>query len=118
VTVASPAGGPCPVDAGSMADGFFTEHCKKFMHDPEAVGALSHSVPIADVDMPTVDALYIAGGHGCCNSQFYNSGPLITAIEVSSSHRARVPRHCARASAKRKRRTALERAQRGIAVLR
>ena len=31
VVVASPAGGAIPIDAGSMAEGFFTENAKKFM---------------------------------------------------------------------------------------
>ena len=31
VVVSSPAGGPIPIDAGSMAEGFFTADAKKFM---------------------------------------------------------------------------------------
>ena len=36
ITIASPAGGACPIDAGSMADGAFTEDSKKFLQDAEA----------------------------------------------------------------------------------
>lgn len=31
VVISSPAGGPVPIDKGSMAEGFFTDDAKKFM---------------------------------------------------------------------------------------
>ena len=67
-----------------MGEGYFTDACKKFMHDPEAVGALSHSVPLASLSFPDAfDTIYIAGGHGCCNPDFYTSSVLISAIETT-----------------------------------
>ena len=42
VDMASPAGGTSPIDAGSMGEGFFTDACKKFMHDPKAFGMFCH----------------------------------------------------------------------------
>jgi len=81
VTFASVTGGPVPIDQGSMGESFFTEHCKKFMHDAAAVGGLSHTTAIADCDTAGCDAIYIAGGHGCCNPDFYNDKALIAAIE-------------------------------------
>ena len=62
--VASTAGGPIPIDAGSMGEGFFTDEAKRFMHDPAAVGALCHSVKFSEVDLASVDSLYFSGGHG------------------------------------------------------
>jgi len=92
VIIASPAGGPIPIDAGSMGDNFFTEYCKKFMHDATAIGMLSHSTKLADVDLSTVDALYMTGGHGTCVDfvdnpvlknaieSFYNGGKVVAAV--------------------------------------
>jgi len=65
VSVCSVKGGPVPIDAGSMAEGFFTDECKKFMHDPEAIGALCHSKALADTDFSAFDIVYLTGGHGC-----------------------------------------------------
>ena len=102
ITLASPAGGAIPIDAGSMAEGFFTDDAKKFMLDAKAVGALCHrcvagaqpcsstcshytlaagltmqksiftccgltrSVKLSEVGLGDFDAMFIAGGHGCC----------------------------------------------------
>jgi len=66
VVLASPAGGPIPIDAASMGEGFFTEPSKKFMHDAAAIGALSHSVKLESIDWSGVDVLYLPGGHGTC----------------------------------------------------
>jgi hypothetical protein len=35
------------------------------MHDPEALDALFHSVKLSEVDLPSFDGMFIAGGHGC-----------------------------------------------------
>lgn len=66
VVLASTKGGPVPLDGGSLAGGFLTDASKKFLHDSEAMALLSHTVKITDVDMDTVAALYLAGGHGTC----------------------------------------------------
>jgi len=81
IIVASPAGGPIPIDAASLGEGFFTDDAKKFMHDATAVGKLSHSEPIGSVDLKDVDALFMAGGHGTC-TDFINSPDLKKAIET------------------------------------
>jgi len=80
VVLASTAGGPVPIDAGSLGEGFFTEHGKKFMHDPEAMGGMSHSVKVGDLDLSTMDALFMSGGHGTC-VDFVDNGALKAAIE-------------------------------------
>ncbi len=64
--IASPTGGPIPIDAGSMGEAYFNDVCKRFMHDATAIGKLSHSVKVADVEWDSVDALYLSGGHGTC----------------------------------------------------
>jgi putative intracellular protease/amidase len=51
------------------------------MHDAAAVGALSHTTAIADVDFATVDAVYLAGGHGTC-ADFVDNATLKAAIET------------------------------------
>mmetsp|Transcript_33670 Transcript_33670/g.60623 ORF Transcript_33670/g.60623 Transcript_33670/m.60623 type:complete len:228 (-) Transcript_33670:445-1128(-) len=82
VVVASPAGGAIPIDAGSMAEGFFTEDAKKFMHDAEAVGQLSHSVKLDSIDFSTgVDAIFLCGGHGTC-IDFHDNAIVKGAIET------------------------------------
>jgi putative intracellular protease/amidase len=66
VTIASVDGGSIPIDAGSMAEGFFTEDSKKFLHDAAGYAKLSHSVKLSDLKVDDFDALFIAGGHGTC----------------------------------------------------
>lgn len=80
VVLASPKGGPVPIDQGSMAEMFFTDACKKFMHDAEAFGALSHSVALKDIDYSTVDCIYLSGGHGTC-TDFVDNAELKGIIE-------------------------------------
>lgn len=81
VFLASVQGGPIPIDANSLAPGMFTEPAKRFLHDPQGVGALSHSVPISDIDWSTVDVIFLPGGHGTC-VDFINNPTLQTAIET------------------------------------
>ena len=81
IIIASPNGGPVPIDAASMSEGFFTEPAKKFMHDGTAFGKLSHSVKISDLDLEKVDCLFMCGGHGTC-TDFINQPSLKNAIET------------------------------------
>jgi putative intracellular protease/amidase len=81
VVIASVAGGPVPIDATSVAEGFFTEPSKKFMHDPVSIGALSHSVKVDTIDWSDVDAIYLPGGHGTC-VDFIGNPALKTAVET------------------------------------
>jgi len=81
VVFASPAGGACPIDAACMTEAFFTEPAKKFMHDPAGIGALSHSVPLSDVDWSSVDAIFLAGGHGTC-VDFVDHAALAKGVEA------------------------------------
>merc|ERR1712025_309851 len=82
VVISSTAGGPVPIDAGSIAGDFFTEDAKKFMHDGAAFGALSHSIPLADIDFSAADikAIFMCGGHGV-EVDFADNKTLKAAIE-------------------------------------
>lgn len=92
VAIASPQGGPVPIDQASITEGFFTAAAMKFMHDPDAVGMLSHTIKLEDADLSDVDALYITGGHGTCVDfvdnpslkgaieSFYNSDKVVAAV--------------------------------------
>lgn len=84
VVLTSPAGGPIPIDAGSLADGLFTKAAQTFMHDATAVGALHHSSKVEDLDWNSeggLDAIFLAGGHGTC-SDFIDNAALKKAIET------------------------------------
>jgi putative intracellular protease/amidase len=80
VAMANPTGGPSPIDQGSMGENFFTDDCKKFMHDAAAVGMFMHQQKLADVDVSGYDAIYLAGGHGTC-TDFVDNPALKAAIE-------------------------------------
>lgn len=90
VTMANPAGGPSPIDAGSMGEGFFTDSAKAFLHDATALGMFLHQKKLADIitawnlgapdGLTSYDALYLTGGHGCC-SDFADNAVLKSAIE-------------------------------------
>jgi len=83
VVIASTAGGPIPIDAGSIMGDFFTEPAKKFMHDGAAFGALSHSVKLADIPVDNADikAIFMCGGHGV-EVDFVNNAVMKNAIET------------------------------------
>ena len=81
VVLASPAGGAIPIDASSMAEGFFTDAAKKFLHDVTAMGAFSHSVKLSSIDWTTVDAIYLTGGHGTC-ADFVTDPNLKNGVEI------------------------------------
>jgi len=81
VVVASPKGGPVPIDQSSLGGDFFVPDAKKFLHDAEAVGTLSHTMKIESVDWSGVDGIYLTGGHGTC-VDYINNPALKAAIET------------------------------------
>mmetsp|Transcript_5114 Transcript_5114/g.14961 ORF Transcript_5114/g.14961 Transcript_5114/m.14961 type:complete len:227 (+) Transcript_5114:92-772(+) len=82
ITIASPAGGPIPIDAGSLGDPFFTDPAKRFLHDAQAMGKFHHSKRLSDLSFPAdYDAIYMPGGHGCC-VDFIDNPALKSAIET------------------------------------
>ena len=93
IVVASTCGGPIPFDQGSLSEPFFTDAAKKLMHDADAMGLLSHTVPLESLNFPgDFDGIYVPGGHGCCVDQvgspimkktietMYNAGKLVAAV--------------------------------------
>jgi len=80
ITMATPAGGMTPIDKGSMGEGFFTDACKKFLHDQEAMSLFCHTKKLETLDMGAFHGIYISGGHGCCND-FADNPALKAAIE-------------------------------------
>jgi putative intracellular protease/amidase len=64
VVLASPNGGPVPVDPKSQSIMTTTGNTKRFMADLEAVDFLSRSVPIEKIKADDYDAVFLPGGHG------------------------------------------------------
>lgn len=80
MAIASPKGGPIPIDSNCMAPDFFTEPSKKFMHSAAAIGKLSHSLKVDEIDFSDIDVIYLTGGHGTC-VDFINNPGLTQKIE-------------------------------------
>ena len=64
-----------------MGEGFFTDACKKFLHDQEAMSLFMHTKKLSEVDLAAFDALYLSGGHGCC-TDFAANADVKAAIET------------------------------------
>jgi len=81
ITVASPAGGAIPIDAGSLGEGFLTDDGKTFMLDSQAIDALCHSVKLETLEFPAdFDCIFLPGGHGTC-VDFVSNPVLAKAVE-------------------------------------
>lgn len=81
VVLASIKGGEIPIDNASLQGDFYVEASKKFINDEHAMERLVNSTPLSDIDFHTVDAIYLAGGHGTC-VDFVTSTELKKAIEL------------------------------------
>jgi len=64
ITLASPNGGPVPVDPKSQSIMMVTGNTKRFTGDLEAMDFLSRSVPLEEVKANDYDAVFLPGGHG------------------------------------------------------
>lgn len=64
ITLASPKGGPPPLDPKSAEKDFQTKATERFNNDAEAQAALAHTVPLNTVSPADYDALFYPGGHG------------------------------------------------------
>ena len=80
ITFASPAGGPIPIDANSLRGPMLTDESKEFLYDADAMDMFSHTKKLENVTSVDYDALYIPGGHGCCND-FVGNDSVKKAIE-------------------------------------
>jgi putative intracellular protease/amidase len=81
VVLASPKGGPIPIDTGSMAEAAFTQASRRFLHDATAMRLMNHSLKTEAVDWSSMDAIYLPGGHGTC-VDFVDNPPLKKAVET------------------------------------
>ena len=64
VVVASPTGGPVPVDPRSLEDEARTDSTRRFQSDPVHAHVLEDAVPLRDVNPQEFDAVFLPGGHG------------------------------------------------------
>ena len=80
IVVVSPKGGEIPIDQGSMQGDFYTEDCKKFSDDAEAMALIKSSVKLEESHADSLDGIYLAGGHGTMND-FYTDATLRSVVE-------------------------------------
>ncbi|MFO0093710.1 MAG: type 1 glutamine amidotransferase domain-containing protein [Gemmatimonadaceae bacterium] len=64
VTLASPQGGPVPLDPMSLLDAYRSPVVDAFLASPQRRIALDHTVRVAELDATSFDALFIVGGFG------------------------------------------------------
>lgn len=65
VVLASPAGGPAPIDPGSMKpSGQNDPAVERFLADAALQARIAATVRVAEVDAAQFDALFFPGGHG------------------------------------------------------
>jgi putative intracellular protease/amidase len=64
MVLASPQGGPVPLDPKSESILASTPTIRKFQKDPEGISLLAHSLPLAEVKADDYDMVYVGGGHG------------------------------------------------------
>jgi putative intracellular protease/amidase len=64
LTMASPLGGPVPLDPKSRSIIMATYSTKRFLKDEEAMNFLAHTVLLDDVNPGDFDVVFLPGGHG------------------------------------------------------
>jgi putative intracellular protease/amidase len=64
ITLASPTGGPIPLDPKSESVLASSSAIRRFQRDQECSEALDYSIPLDQLKAETFDMVYIAGGHG------------------------------------------------------
>ncbi len=64
VEIASPEGGPVPVEPNSMSWPLATDADRRFKRDSIAMRRLEHSLPIGELDPSRYDIVFLAGGWG------------------------------------------------------
>jgi putative intracellular protease/amidase len=64
ITLASPNGGPIPLDPKSESIIVANSYTKKFLKDPEVMSLLAHPVALDTVSAINFDLVLVAGGHG------------------------------------------------------
>lgn len=64
VTLASPQGGPTPLDPTSLQEEHQTASTRRFDADAKAQHAMAHTLKLASLELSQYDAVFFAGGHG------------------------------------------------------
>jgi putative intracellular protease/amidase len=64
ISVASPKGGPVPLDPKSMAIILATRNTKRFLKDIEAMSFVAHSMLLSAIKADEFDVVFLPGGHG------------------------------------------------------
>ncbi|MEM8795819.1 MAG: type 1 glutamine amidotransferase domain-containing protein [Pseudomonadota bacterium] len=64
ITLASIKGGHPPIDPKSALAEWQSDDTRRFENDDQAKQALSQTIPIADLDAGSFDAIFFPGGHG------------------------------------------------------
>ena len=64
VILATPKGGPAPLDPFSFDDMFMTENTRKFQNDPLAQLALTSTLRFNDIDTSDYAGVFFPGGYG------------------------------------------------------
>ena len=64
ITIASPKGGPVPIDPKSLSIIVVTRSSKRFLKDPDAMNFLNNSLKLEEVNPLNFDLVFIPGGHG------------------------------------------------------
>ncbi len=84
VDVASPEGGIIPVDPLSVKPVIRTAEDDRFLADDDLRNKVTHSLPIADLDMDDYDLVFLAGGWGAA-FDFAMSQPLADAVTAANA---------------------------------
>jgi putative intracellular protease/amidase len=64
ITLASPKGGPVPIEPKSQSIMLITSSGKRFLKDQDAMDALSKSCTLEEVNADNFDVVFLPGGHG------------------------------------------------------
>jgi putative intracellular protease/amidase len=64
ITLASPKGGPVPLDPKSQSIMVVTSGTKRFLKDEEAMNFLAHSILLEEINADDFDVVFLPGGHG------------------------------------------------------
>ena len=64
ITLASPIGGPVPVDPRSESIIASTSTIRRFQKDPEIASWMAHSISLETLKAADFDMVYLPGGHG------------------------------------------------------
>lgn len=64
VVMASPQGGPPPLDPKSLETAALTDAARRFLEDPQAQSLFRSTLPLSEVRSHQAQALFFPGGHG------------------------------------------------------